>query len=165
MKPGSRVNEERIAILGNSGSGKSSLAARLAAERQLAHLDLDTLAWLPSAPPERVPLSAAREQILRFTEAHGRWVVEGCYADWVEIALPLATELLFLDLPVHQCQQNARRRPWEPHKYPTPAAQNANLPMLLQWIAQYPSRPGPLGRAEHERLFLASEGAKRRIAQ
>lgn len=36
-----------ILIVGNSGSGKSTLATRLERELGIAHLDLDTLAWLP----------------------------------------------------------------------------------------------------------------------
>ena len=38
----------KLVIFGNSASGKSSLAKKLAEQAQLAHLDLDTLAWLPN---------------------------------------------------------------------------------------------------------------------
>ena len=53
----------RYLLLGNSGSGKSTLAARLAARDGLAHLDLDTLAWLPTTPPARRPLADSERDV------------------------------------------------------------------------------------------------------
>ena len=44
---------DRIVIFGNSGSGKSTLAKDIAHNQNLAHLDLDTLAWLAEVPPRR----------------------------------------------------------------------------------------------------------------
>lgn len=151
----------RIVVFGNSGAGKSTLARQLAAEG-LAHLDLDTLAWEPTDPPTRTPLEQAGAAITAFSGEHADWVIEGCYADLVELALPEATRLIFLDPPVQTCQEHARARPWEPHKYATPEAQDANLPMLLDWIAAYPTREGPLGRPAHLALFEDFAGEKER---
>jgi len=157
------LHPRRILIFGNSGAGKSTLAARLASETGAAHLDLDTLAWQPTDPPERVPVEQARGEILHFTGSHEGWVIEGCYADLLELLLTESTELIFLDLTVADCQANARNRPWEPHKYPSPEAQDANLEMLLAWIAAYPDREGDLGRKAHERLFNRFKGEKQRV--
>ena len=151
----------RLVVYGNSGAGKSTLARALA-DDGLAHLDLDTLAWEPTEPPVRTPLEEAAAAIREFTEAHERWVIEGCYADLIERVLDRATKLVFLDPPVETCQAHARGRPWEPHKYPSPAAQDANLPMLLDWIADYPTREGPLGRPAHLALYEAFDGPKER---
>ncbi|MFO7552669.1 MAG: shikimate kinase [Haliea sp.] len=154
---------QRILVFGNSGSGKTTLAARLRDEQGLAHLDLDVLAWLPTAPPERRPLAESGQAIREFIAVHESWVIEGCYADLLELAAPLATEAIFLNLPVALCQANARGRPWEPHKYPSPAAQDANLAMLLEWIAQYPERDDVLSLRAHRRLFEAFPGRKREL--
>ncbi|MDH5592723.1 MAG: shikimate kinase, partial [Gammaproteobacteria bacterium] len=40
----------KVVILGNLGSGQSTLASSIAERENLAHLDLDTLAWLPTNP-------------------------------------------------------------------------------------------------------------------
>lgn len=153
-------------MIGNSGAGKSTLAATLASDHGLEHLDLDTLAWQPTVPPERVALDVARQELRRFTSRSDRWVAEGCYADLIALLLPEATEFIFLDLPVEACQRNARARPWEPHKYPSKQAQDANLEMLLDWIAAYPQREGVLGRRAHEALFASFGGKKlRRVEQ
>lgn len=47
---------KKIVIFGNSGSGKSTLATMYSAKYDLPHLDLDTLAWLNTSPPERKPV-------------------------------------------------------------------------------------------------------------
>ncbi len=153
----------RVLIMGNSGSGKSTLARALATDHGLAHLDLDAVAWRHDAPTERRALEDASQQLDAFAREHRDWVIEGCYADLVELLLDRATELIFLDRSVATCQAHARARPFEPHKYPSKAAQDANLEMLLGFIADYPRREGPLGRAAHERLFEAFEGRRRRV--
>ncbi len=156
----------RLVVFGNSGAGKSTLARSLVQDGRVAHLDLDTLAWAPpeapTASPERAPLDQAGAAVRAFAEAHEDWVIEGCYADLLAFALDRATRLVFLDPSVETCQAHARQRPWEPHKYPSPEAQDANLPMLLDWIAGYPTRRGPLGRPAHIALFEAFDGPKER---
>lgn len=151
----------RVVVFGNSGAGKSTLARSLA-EQGLAHLDLDTLAWQPTDPPQRTPLDQAGLAVRAFVDQHPDWVIEGCYADLIGLVVDAATRLVFLDASVETCQAQARLRPWEPHKYDTAEAQNANLPMLLDWIAGYPTREGPLGRPAHLALFEAFEGDKER---
>lgn len=150
----------RILIFGNSGSGKSTIAARLSREDGLAHLDLDSLAWLPVQPPERMPLTESTRLMREFTSNNEGWVVEGCYTDLLEVLAPQATEILFLNLPVEQCLENARNRPWEPHKYESKAAQDANLEMLLDWIAQYESRDDVFSLAAHSEFYENFTGTK-----
>ena len=153
----------RIIVFGNSGSGKSTLATRLSREHALAHLDLDPLAWLPTDPPQRRPLEDCDASLQHFLDEHESWVIEGCYADLLERVMPRATQAIFLNLSVAQCQDNARRRPWEPHKYPSREAQDADLPMLLAWIADYARRDDVLSLRAHRALFEAFAGQKREI--
>lgn len=155
----------RMLIFGNSGAGKSTLARSLAARDGLAHLDLDPLAWMPGTPPERRPLAEVERDIVAFTQAHKAWVIEGCYADLLGLLTPHATELVYLDLPVEQCVEHARLRPWEPHKYDSPEAQDANLAMLLDWIRAYPVRDDACSAKAHVALFDVFAGAKRRLQE
>jgi len=150
----------KIVIVGNSGSGKSILARRLCESAGRAHLDLDTLAWLPGNPPTRRPVAESGQEIESWIRRSRHWVIEGCYSDLLEIALRHADELVFLDLPVQACIANARRRPWEPHKYESKAAQDANLAMLIEWIAQYPERTDTFSRVAHQALCEAFPGTK-----
>ena len=123
--------------------------------------DLDSIAWLPTNTPKRAPLSQSAEQINRFTLAHNEWVIEGCYADLVEIAMVRATEMIFLNLSVDDCIANARNRPWEPHKYPTKEAQGKNLEMLIDWIRAYPERDDTCSLQSHLDLYERFNGIKK----
>jgi adenylate kinase family enzyme len=150
----------RCVLVGNSGSGKSTLAGRLARAGGLAHLDLDTLAWEPEMPPRRRPVADSAREVASFVAAHDRWVIEGCYADLVEATLPHCTRLLFLNPGIEACIANARLRPWEPHKYPSREAQDANLEMLVGWIRDYETRRDTFSRDAHRALFDAFGGSK-----
>jgi adenylate kinase family enzyme len=155
--------QKRILIFGNSGAGKSTLAKAIAREAGLAHLDLDTLAWEPVMPPQRKSLAESARQIKDFTTANDNWVIEGCYADLLELLAEAADKIIFMNLPVELCQANARARPWEPHKYPSKEAQDANLSMLLDWIADYPRRDDVFSQHAHQRFYDNFKGEKELI--
>lgn len=150
-----------ILIFGNSGSGKSTLAKELCSSGTLAHLDLDTLAWKPVTPPERMPLEDSAKKIDDFINSTQNWVIEGCYSDLLQMVISKSTEVIFMNLPVETCKINARNRPWEPHKYKSREAQDANLEMLLDWIAQYTERDDGFSLASHERLYKNFRGKKK----
>ena len=149
----------RFLVLGNSGSGKSTLAKRLAAGG-LAHLDLDTLAWLGVVPPKRRAVADSAKDIDAFIDANDSWVIEGCYADLAEVVARRAKTLVFLNPGVEACIANARLRPWEPHKYATKEEQDAGLDFLLGWIREYPSRTDEFSLAWQRRVFENFAGEK-----
>jgi len=153
---------KKIVIFGNSGSGKSTLAKIISDDNQLPVLDLDTIAWKPASPPERMELAKSKEAIDAFISSTDGWVIEGCYSDLLEIVVQSANEVIFLDLPVDYCVMNAQARPWEPHKYASKEAQDANLKMLIDWISQYPARDDVFSRNSHMALFEHFPGKKTR---
>ncbi len=155
----------RIVIYGNSGAGKSTLARRLADEHGLRHLDLDTLAWLPTSPPRRAPLADSLAKLDAFTVQGDAWVIEGCYADLIESAAQRSTELVFLNPGVDTCVAHCRARPWEPHKYASKEAQDANLEMLLDWVRAYATRDDEFSLRAHRALFDRFSGAKREVTR
>ncbi len=149
---------QRILIFGNSGSGKTTMARELAQRYGLAHLDLDSLAW--AAPVQRKPLEESVALIAAFIEAHPAWVIEGCYGDLLEVAVPACTELRFLNPGVEACIANCRARPWEPEKYPTKEAQDEMLEFLLTWVREYESRDDEYSLRRHRALFDNFRGPK-----
>ncbi len=151
---------KKILIFGNSGSGKSTLAEKLSVSNDSAHLDLDTLAWLPTVPPIRESLAKSREKIETFTSRNHNWIIEGCYTDLLEVVSPEATEIIYLNLPVELCIENARRRPWEPHKYTSKEAQDENLNMLIEWITQYMKRDDEFSYKSHMKFYASFPGKK-----
>ena len=149
--------------MGNSGSGKSTLSRQLAGKYGLAHMDLDTLAWQRTSPPKRRELNEACKDINHFLGRNKRWVIEGCYADLLKV--PKAELSIFMNLPIAECQANAKARPWEPHKYPNKEAQDANLTMLLKWIADYEERQDFFSKAAHQALFDEFSGQKIEVTE
>jgi adenylate kinase family enzyme len=154
----------RYVLLGNSGSGKTTLARRLARGGGLAHLDLDTLAWEPVTPPRRRAIADSAREITSFIGANDDWVIEGCYTDLLETTLCRCTRLLFLNPGIEACVANARMRPWEPHKYPSKEAQDANLEMLIAWIRDYATRRDTFSMTAHRALFDHFGGNKAELA-
>lgn len=150
----------KIVIFGNSGSGKSTRAKNLVQNTKLAHLDLDSIAWQAVHPPQRMSISESSVSINHFLNTHNQWVVEGCYSDLLALVTTKANELIFLDLPTSSCITNARSRDWEPHKYQTKEAQDANLDMLIDWISHYDTRNDTFSKAAHEKLYEKFQGKK-----
>jgi len=121
------------------------------------------LAWLPVDPPERESLAVSREKIEAFTSKNKSWVIEGCYTDLLEIVCPEVTEIIYLNLAVELCIENARKRPWEPHKYTTKKAQDDNLSMLIEWITQYIKRDDKFSHKSHIEFYESFTGKKSMI--
>lgn len=153
----------QILIFGNSGAGKSTLARGLSMRLDIAHLDLDTLAWQSSSGALRRPLSDSEKGIRAFTESHAHWVIEGCYADLLATVAADCSLLLFLNPGIETCVQHCRQRPWEPHKYASKEAQDRNLAMLIDWVREYATREDEFSLKQHRALFEAHPGAKREL--
>ncbi len=155
----------KVIIFGNSGSGKSTYAKHLKQTFKLEHLDLDTIAWQPydetsTLPPQRMAIAKSESIIHKFISENNRWVIEGCYADLLQLVSPLATNMIFMNLPISKCINNAINRPFEPHKYKSKEAQDANLAMLVEWIRNYENRDDTFSLSAHKALFEAFGGNK-----
>lgn len=153
----------RIAVIGNSGSGKSTLARSLAAPSNAPVLDLDTVAWEPGQIAVARSPEAARSDVRAFCSSHEHWVVEGCYASLVNVALEFSPRLLFLNPGEEQCLANCRSRPWESHKYASKKEQDERLAFLLSWVSEYYRREGEMSLAGHRACFDAYSGAKEEL--
>lgn len=153
----------RIAIIGNSGSGKSTLARELVRAHDLVTLDLDTVAWEPDKIAVPRDPRQALAQVRDFCATKARWVVEGCYAGLIRAALPEASLLLFLEPGVQACVANCHSRPWEPHKFKSAQEQDRHFKLLLEWVEAYYQRNDDASLREHQALFNAFAGPKRKL--
>ena len=155
----------KFAVLGNSGSGKSTLAHWIAGVIHAPVLDLDTVAWEPRKIAVPRPEEAALEDIAAFCESGDSWVVEGCYANFVEATFRFDPTLIFLKPSLEQCVENCRSRPWEPHKYASKEEQDERLAFLLGWVADYYSRDGVMSLRGHQAAIDRYSGPKFEISQ
>lgn len=116
-------------------------------------------------PPERAPLGTSKALILNFIQDNDYWVIEGFYTDLLALVSDQAEEIIFMNLEVSMCIKNARSRPWEPHKYESKEAQDANLTMLIQWIENYALRSDEFSFVAHSQFYEQFEGSKRMLTE
>nr|WP_276209357.1 hypothetical protein [Streptomyces harenosi] len=91
----------RIALVGPVASGKSTLAAAVAAHTGLPHIGLDDLFWGPDWTP--VPAAEFRARV-RGALAEEAWIADGNFGGAVaELLMARATLVIWLDLPLRVC--------------------------------------------------------------
>lgn len=152
------VTSQRIAIIGNSGAGKSHLARALAQRLHLPVIDLDDIFWLDrsytakrSGQEIRAALDGIREQ--------DRWIVEGVYGSMVERLLDRADTLIWLALSVSDCSQSLLEREAAQCPAPTPT-QAKSFASLMAYATTYDQRTDDISRAGHQRLLEGFAGRK-----
>lgn len=89
---------KRIVVVGTTGSGKTTLARRLAAWLSAPHIELDAIHWQPNW--EQAPLEILRQQVAEAVSADS-WVVDGNYGKVRDLIWPRADTLIWLDYPLY----------------------------------------------------------------
>lgn len=87
---------ERVVIVGPGGSGKSVLARRLGRAWGLPVRHLDAVFWGPGwqpTPPE------VWQGVVEGLASGERWIIEGGYAEVLDVVLPRTQLAVVLDLP------------------------------------------------------------------
>ena len=87
-------DEARIAIVGTTGSGKTSLAGELSTRLRVPHVELDALFWGPEWT--QVPDEVFRDRVSTAVNAD-RWVADGNYRAVRDLVWSRATTLVWLD--------------------------------------------------------------------
>ncbi|MCG3211273.1 MAG: hypothetical protein FOGNACKC_04916 [Anaerolineae bacterium] len=85
---------QRIAVIGTSCSGKTTLARTLAGHIDVPHIQLDTLHWLPNWQSRTL---AEFQSLTAAAIAAERWVLDGNYSQVRPIIWRRATALIWLN--------------------------------------------------------------------
>lgn len=88
----------RIAVVGTTGSGKTTLARMLAQELRVPHIELDALYWGPDWTPVQGDVFLAR---IRSAIVPDRWVSDGNYVGSTDAILWRAADtIIWLDYSI-----------------------------------------------------------------
>jgi adenylate kinase family enzyme len=97
----------RVSVVGSTGAGKTTFAARLAARMGVPHIELDAIDWGPDWTPLDAETLAVR--VGDATDSDG-WVCDGNYSGVRPIVLERADTVVWLDLPLRTCLVRTLRR-------------------------------------------------------
>lgn len=87
----------RIVVVGNTGSGKTTLARHLATVLQVPHVELDALFWEPNWTPAAVDVFRGR---VAAAVSGAGWVVDGNYGKVRDLVWGRADALIWLNYPL-----------------------------------------------------------------
>ena len=98
----------RVTVVGSSGSGKTTMATRLAERLGVPLVELDALNWGPNWTPAEPTVLVER---VREATAGDAWVCDGNYSTRAQpIILERADTVVWLDLPLRTCLVQMLRR-------------------------------------------------------
>ena len=98
----------KIAVVGTSGSGKTTVARELARRLGVLHVELDALFHGPGWT--ETPVEEFRRRVVAATEGSG-WVMDGNYESSLgDLVLERADTVVWLDLPLPVALSRVTRR-------------------------------------------------------
>jgi adenylate kinase family enzyme len=153
---------DRIVIIGNSGSGKSYLAAQLGARLAVPVTHLDQLFWEPGGFTVKRPQARVLRDIERVKQ-NPRWIAEGVFGELARRFLEDAEALIWLDMDWAICHSNLLQRGSESDRQPDPQAAEASFQRLLVWASQYWAREDLRSHRGHQAIFDTFPRAKRAL--
>ena len=87
----------RIVVIGNTCSGKTTLARELSQRLGIPYVEMDALHWEPNWAP--APLDVFSQRVADAVRGDA-WIVDGSYSKVRDLIWPRATHLVWLDLPL-----------------------------------------------------------------
>jgi adenylate kinase family enzyme len=152
---------KRILILGPSGAGKSALARRVGERLGLPIAHLDAIYWNPGWVPTEI--GQFRERVAHLA-ARDTWVMDGNYTTHLDLRLPRAEAVIWLDLPRYVYFPRAVwrmiRNYWRERGDVGPGCpERFELSFFRDWVWTYPT----CSRARHAELMANLPAGTRRI--
>lgn len=97
----------KVIVIGNCGSGKSTFSVALASATKLPLVHLDKLGW--RANFERVPKNEFDETLTNELNKE-KWIIDGNYNRTIKQRLEKCDTVFYFDLPTHVCLYSVIKR-------------------------------------------------------
>lgn len=97
----------RMLVLGSGASGKTTFSIKLAAKTGLPLFHLDSLFWNPGW---KATDSVTWENTVEALVGKEQWIIDGSYGGTLELRIPRADTILFIDIPSWRCIWNIIKR-------------------------------------------------------
>jgi adenylate kinase family enzyme len=145
--------------IGNSGSGKTWLAAKLAETVGLSVIHLDELFWEPGGFDKKRPKETVL-QLIEQAKANPAWIVEGVFGELAKRFSDEADFLVWLDIDWTTCRERLIRRGSASKKHMAREQTEEGLSRLIEWASHYYDRTDLRSHAGHQDLFQRFPGQK-----
>jgi adenylate kinase family enzyme len=152
----------RMIIIGNSGSGKTRLAARLAQLRGISVVHIDDIFWEPGGFDKRRPQEVVWS-LIQEAKAKDSWIAEGVFGELAEQFFDRAKCLVWLDIDWPICHTRLLKRGSESKKHLGRTQSEQGLKNLVEWASQYYERTNACSYEGHKKLMVHFPGLKVRL--
>lgn len=141
------LNEKRVLILGSGGAGKTTFTQKFAAKTQLPVFHLDALHWKPNwTAPDKTSWHHQVQDLV----AQEQWILDGSYSGTLDLRLPRAQLIIYLDIPNWRCVWNIVKRRIKYASYTgktrpgmPPGCPETIFFSFLKWVWKYPKHDRP----------------------
>jgi adenylate kinase family enzyme len=131
----------KIAIIGSSGSGKSTFAKGLSRKLKLPLFHLDSLYWKPNwEKTDKITWIALQEKLVQ----ESKWIIDGNYNSTLDIRIRAADTIFFLNFSRITCISGVLMRFLAKKRVDVivDCKERLSLEFLL-WIWNYPRKNAP----------------------
>ncbi len=149
----------RMIIVGNSGSGKTWLAKKLAKVNECQMIHLDNIFWEPGGFNKKRSPEVMAKMIDKYRLGES-WIAEGVFGELAEKFIERSQYFVWLDIDWPICRDRLLKRRSESKQHMNREQSTEDLRELIEWASRYYERKNARSFEGHKRLINSFHGEK-----